>query len=45
MIKKQYYFKPDNLPENYHKYIDASILKDKKRKNDPLTYPAGCTTY
>jgi len=45
IIKRQYFFKPDNLPENYHNYIDPQILKDKKKKKDPLNYPCGCTSY
>eukprot|EP00347_Sterkiella_histriomuscorum_P020874 403336135 len=45
LIKKKYYLNPENLPENYHKFIDSKILKDPELKSDFRNYPIGVTSF
>ncbi len=48
VLKKVFYFNPDNLPENYGtEYIKTinNVSKDKLEPNDPRKYPVGCVTY
>ena len=49
VIKREFYFDPGNLPENYSLFIDKVTEKHfrnnpEERKN-PLNYPVGITTY
>ena len=41
-IERTYYFKPDNLPENYEKYLSKDISGDPIKAKDPKNYPVGC---
>lgn len=49
MIKKEFFFDPDNLPENYMLFIDEEtekkIRKSAEERRNPLNYPVGCVTY
>ena len=49
VIKREFFFDPDNLPENYILFINEKterLMKSNpaERKN-PLNYPVGVTAY
>lgn len=49
VVKREFYFDPDNLPENYNLFIDEATEKLFKRepeqRKNPHNYPVGVTTY
>ena len=50
VMKREYFFMPDNLPENYDQFMPEAtkvILKSrqKNKKNNPTLYPVGITSY
>jgi len=49
VLKREWFFQPDNLPENYHLYISddtkALFKKTPAEKENAFNYPIGVTTY
>ena len=49
VIKREFYFDPDNLPENYSLFIDetteALFKKDPAQRKNPYNYPVGATSF
>ena len=49
VIKREFFFDPDNLPENYELFIDDEIKKLFKKhpeeRSNPYNFPVGVTTY
>ena len=49
IIKREFFFSPDNLPENYTVFIDKETEKMFKKcpeeRQNPYNYPAGCVSY
>ena len=49
MCKREYFFEPDNLPENYMLFLDDATEKlfrrNPKERQNPFNYPVGITTY
>lgn len=49
VIKQEFFFDPDNLPENYEQFLLEStkklIAKKAKERKNPYNYPVGITAY
>jgi hypothetical protein len=48
VIKKEYFFCPDNLPDNYDIFVSTetkNLLKNKNQRSNPFNYPVGITAY